>query len=147
MSTAAPAALPATTLPLAWRLRVLGTVAVVPPLLHFVSLHRVASRVRVRPASATPPPVHALVREVDRWLDHLPRPWRTTCLKRAGVLYSLMRRGGIDVELHIGVKRDSTGALAAHAWLVRDGRAFFEHPASPLGTFQVIARFPESAAA
>ena len=63
--------------------------------------------------------------------------------KRAAVLYALFRRSGMQVELWIGVRRDSDGALAAHAWLVRDGAPYLEALEGSLPTFQVIARFPE----
>lgn len=132
-------------LPVGWRARVLAIVACVPPLLHVQSLHRIASRVPVGQPHGDVPSTEALVREVDRWLNHLPWPWRRTCLKRAGVLYALLRRAGVEVELHIGVKRDDAGALAAHAWLMRNGAPFLEDPESPIGRFQVITRIPEPA--
>jgi hypothetical protein len=30
-------------------------------------------------------------------------------------------RGGVAAQLRLGVRRDSSGALLAHAWLERDG--------------------------
>jgi len=134
----------AASLPFSWRLRVAGTVLVLPPLLHVVSLHRVANRLTVREIARAQPPIPPLVNEVDRWLTRLPWLWRTTCLKRAGVLYALLRKGGVEVELHIGVKRDDSGALAAHAWLMKGGAPYLEHPSAVLASYQVIARFPES---
>ena len=130
---------------MAWRLRVLALVAVVPPLLHVWSLHRIASRLDVKRSTAQAPDPEAVAQEVDRWLTHLPWPWRSTCLKRAGVLYALLRRGGVDVGLHIGIRRDEHGALAAHAWLIRDGSPYLESAANRIDSFKVIARFPETA--
>ena len=134
-------------LPFAWRLRVAGTALTVPPLLHLMSMHRLATRLSARRVRGAQPSSELVVDEVDRWLTRLPWPWRTTCLKRAGVLYFLLRRSGVAVELHIGVKRDAQGSFAAHAWLMRDGVPFLEHPSSPLATYRVIAQFPERAAA
>lgn len=133
-------------LTLAWRLRVAATCAIVPPLLHLVPLHRVANRLSVR-AGRKPAKPEALAREVDRWLTRLPPPWRTTCLKRAGSLYPLLRRAGHAVSLEIGVRRDAAGALAAHAWLTQDGHPILEPRGSDVTPFELIARFPEPVSA
>jgi len=91
-----------------------------------------------------------LARWVDRLLRRLPGPWHRTCLKRAAVLYHLLRRAGRPVELCIGVNRNRGPAksdLAAHAWLVRAGEPYLEaHPEHAL-SHVVIARFPEAPAA
>lgn len=130
-------------LPLAWRLRVVTTVALLSPLLHVVPLHRVANRLGLSRARTSAAPT-ALAREVDRWLTRLPPPWRSTCLKRAGALFSLLRGAGHDVSLCIGVRRNPGGALAAHAWLVMDNAPILEPDPDSPATFREIARFPES---
>lgn len=132
-----------TSLSLVWRCRVAALALVVPPLVHRVAIHRVVERLGTRKRSYRNPPVPELTVEVERWLQRLPGIWRMTCLKRAVVLFALLRRSGINVELHIGVKRDDAGALAAHAWLVRDGHTYLEPSDSMPATFQVITRFPE----
>ena len=58
---------------------------------------------------------------VDRILYRLPWIWRHTCLRRAAVLASLLRRDGRDAEVVIGVRRAADGRLDAHAWLRCDG--------------------------
>ncbi|HLB53717.1 MAG TPA: lasso peptide biosynthesis B2 protein [Gemmatimonadales bacterium] len=129
-----------------WRARTVATVLLIPPLLHFAPLQRLAPRLGGRPSSPPPPlPTERVVDWVDMLLHRLPWPWRFTCLKRAAVLYALFRRSGMPVELWIGVRRDPDGHLAAHAWLVRDGAPYLEALSDPLGTFQVIARFPQAA--
>lgn len=130
-------------LPLVWRFRVAALSLVLPPLVYKVPIHRLVARVGVRKRSYSNPAIPELVVEVERWLRRLPGIWRMTCLKRSIVLFALLRRSGIDVELHIGVKRDEGGALAAHAWLVRDGNPYLEPSDSVPATFQVITRFPE----
>jgi hypothetical protein len=80
---------------------------------------------------------------VDRLLCALPGPWRHTCLKRSAILYHLLRRSGLPVELCIGVRRDAAGPLTAHAWLIRDGIPYLERAESPSTTHTPIARFPE----
>jgi hypothetical protein len=44
------------------------------------------------------------------------------CLTQALVAQRLLRRGGIESEMHIGVTRGPSGGLLAHAWLEREGR-------------------------
>jgi len=46
---------------------------------------------------------------------------RPTCLARAVVLARLLRRGGRDARVVVGVSRD--GGFAAHAWVEDEGRA------------------------
>lgn len=131
---------------LGWKGRTIATVLLVPPLLHLISLQRVARHLgRGTPSPATAPPAADLAEWVDRLLHRLPGPWHYSCLKRAAVLYSLLRKAGIAPELRIGVRRDPGGSLEAHAWLVREGRPFLEPGGEHVGSFQVLASFPESA--
>lgn len=129
-----------------WKVRTVATVLVVPPLLHLVPLHRLARRLgRGRPRPGGAPPPSDLAEWTDRLLRRLPGPWHYSCLKRAAVLYSLLRRAGVAPELRVGVRRSATGALEAHAWLFRDGRPYLEPGEEHLDTFQLLASFPESA--
>lgn len=133
-------------LPWTWRLRATAMVAVVPPLLYLVSFSRLAGWLG---GSGSPPQAQdlddaSLARWVDRLLRNLPKPWRRTCLKRAAVLYHLLRRAGRPVELWIGVHKTGPSPLGAHAWLVRGGEPYLEsHPEHPQ-RHTVIARFPET---
>jgi hypothetical protein len=132
--------------PLAWRLRTAVWTAVIPPLLSCVSFQWLARRLgRLQPTSPDSIGVSdlALAALVDRILRRLPGPWRHTCLRRSAVLYHLLRRAGRPVELWVGVRHDSAGALAAHAWLVRDGKPYLERQPYPAAQHTVIARFPE----
>lgn len=135
-------------LPLQWRLRAAAAAVVIPPLLDVTSFARLMSWIG-RPPRRLPPHagVHdaSLARWVDRLLARLPGPWHRTCLKRAAVLYHLLRRAGQPVEIWIGVRRDDVGALAAHAWLVRDGAPYLERDVEAAAIHAVIARFPEGA--
>jgi hypothetical protein len=129
---------------LRWRLRVFGLVWTVPPLLHAVAVNRLVARLGTRNRAYANPPVESLAEEVDAWQRRLPWPWRSTCLKRAAVLYALLRRSGEDVQLHIGVKRERDGSLAAHAWLMRHGQPYLEPGGNAIETFQVITAFPDA---
>ena len=133
-------------LPFAWRLRATATVAVVPPLLYFVSFSRLAGWLGGSGNHSVAQDLDdtSLARWVDRLLRNLPNPWRRTCLKRAAVLYHLLRRAGRPVELWIGVHKTGAAALGAHAWLVRGGVPYLEtHPEHPQ-QHTVIARFPDT---
>ena len=80
---------------------------------------------------------------VDTLLRRLPWPWRYTCLKRAVVLFYLLRCSGRSVTLYIGVHRSPGGRLEAHAWLMRHDRPYLESEPETPARFRVIARFPE----
>lgn len=132
-------------LPILWRFRATAMVVLVPPLLYVVSFSRLAGwlggRTPRHPAQDLDDA--ALARWVDRLLRNLPNPWRRTCLKRAAVLYYLLRRAGRPVELCIGVHKTGASPVAAHAWLVRAGQPYLEPHAEHPESHTVIARFPE----
>lgn len=125
-----------------WRL-----VVAVPPLLHVMPTHRLIRRLTGRRNAYAAPPIETIAAELDALLYRLPWPWKWTCLKRATILFALLRRSGDEsVQLHIGVKREADKTFAAHAWLMRNNTPFLEPAASMFDTFQVITIFPESAA-
>jgi Transglutaminase-like superfamily len=49
-------------------------------------------------------------------------PLRSSCLPRTIVLWTLLRRRGIDADVRIGVRCDSQGEFHAHAWLEWNGQ-------------------------
>jgi len=133
-------------LPLGWRLRATAAVVVVPPLLYLVSFSRLAGWLG---GNRLGPPADGLDDEslaswVDRLLRRLPGPWHRTCLKRATVLFLLLRRAGRPVDLCIGVQRNGPAPLGAHAWLVRAGEPYLESLPEDARRHTVIARFPEA---
>jgi hypothetical protein len=133
-------------LPLTWRLRAAAMVVIVPPLLYVVSFSRLAGWLGGEDGRAPAENLDdaSLARWVDRLLRNLPNPWRRTCLKRAAVLYHLLRRAGRPVELWIGVHQSGPSPLGAHAWLVRGGTPYLEPHPEHSQTHTVIARFPEA---
>ena len=92
--------------------------------------------------SLTAPDDDVLSAYVGEVLHRLPPPWRYTCLRRGIVLYHLLRRAGRPVALHIGVRKDAGGVLAAHAWLVKGGAPYLEGDPAHSATFAEIATFP-----
>ena len=55
-------------------------------------------------------------------------PFAPTCLKKALVLYALLKRRGVDVKLIIGATKTDR-KLDAHAWLEHQGRVLIGGPA------------------
>ena len=47
---------------------------------------------------------------------------RATCLPQAMAAEALLTRGGLPAELRIGVKKEASGKLLAHAWVESGGR-------------------------
>ena len=69
-----------------------------------------------------------LAQHVDALLLRLPWIWRRTCLRRAVVIATLLRRNGRAPEIVIGVRKGADAALQAHAWLRCDGvDPYLEH--------------------
>jgi hypothetical protein len=128
----------------AWRVRALAACAVLPPLVSAVSLARIAAAAGTLHAHRAPPDDTALAAFVEAILRRLPAPWRYTCLRRSVVLFHLLRRAGRPVVLHIGVRKDAGGALAAHAWLVKDAAPYLESDPAHCAAFAEIARFPSA---
>ena len=122
---------------------------VVPPLLEVVSFARLerALAFAARHVTGRAPTDAIAVSWVDNALAGKPQPWRHTCLRRAAVLYYLLRSAKRDVQIAIGVRRDADGELKAHAWLLHDNAMYFESPtmAPVVPTYREIARFPSEA--
>jgi|JI8StandDraft_2_1071088.scaffolds.fasta_scaffold195059_2 hypothetical protein len=45
-------------------------------------------------------------------------PWRSDCLRQAEAGRRWLRRRGVVAELYLGARRDPSGALNIHAWLI-----------------------------
>ena len=52
--------------------------------------------------------------------------FKPICWKRAAVLHRYLARGGIPTRIIFGVRNESDGKFAGHAWLERDGRPILE---------------------
>lgn len=128
------------------RMRALGAALWIPPLIWLVSFQRLAARLG-RPRPTPPFEDAALADWVDDILRRLPGPWRYTCLKRAAVLYHLLRGAGRPLQLVIGVRRGPDGKLGAHAWLLLEHVLYLEPEPQAAGAHTVIAVFPDPSAA
>ena len=49
------------------------------------------------------------------------------CWKRAAVLHRYLSRNGIPTRIIFGVRNESGGKVAGHAWLEREGRPILEN--------------------
>ena len=78
-------------------------------------------RLLVGSRRATTPTV---TREQVRWaMHHAQRVVpRATCLPQALAAEALLTRGGLPADLRIGVRKEASGKLLAHAWVESDGR-------------------------
>ena len=67
-----------------------------------------------------------LVRAIDLLLATDFLMFKPICWKRAAVLHRYLSRGGISTRIIFGVRNESDGKFAGHAWLERDGHPIFE---------------------
>jgi hypothetical protein len=91
--------------------------------------------------------------KVARYTDALQRRgawiYRPNCLRRSLVLYRLLRRAGINVQICLGVRRadataaqDISGGLEGHAWLVYQDMPFLERQQALPQSYRTTYRFP-----
>lgn len=68
-----------------------------------------------------------------------------SCLTQALALQKLLHGRGVASELKLGVRRDGPGGLAAHAWVLVDGKVVIGGAAADLAPFATIAKFDTGA--
>ena len=71
---------------------------------------------RSGPATVTPDQIHWAMRHAQRLVP------KATCLPQAVAAEALLTRGGLPADLRIGVKKEPSGKLLAHAWVESNGR-------------------------
>lgn len=125
-----------------WLLVRLACFAALVPLLMRLKLPYAARLVTPRRPAAAPDPlaIEQLIVCTDAVLQ-LGRPLlQVRCLTRGVTLYHFLRRLGLDVELHFGVRYDQD-LFTAHCWLVKDSEPFAEvHDPRPI--FTPTYKFP-----
>jgi hypothetical protein len=59
-----------------------------------------------------------LLRQIGTAVQRVSRnvPWRSRCYLEAVVTKRMLKRRGLPCAIHLGLKKDDTGSLAAHAW-------------------------------
>lgn len=67
----------------------------------------------------------------------------TRCLPRALALQALMARAGMTAQICLGVTKEPSSTLEAHAWVLHNGEPVFDEP--ELERFSVLSVFPAEA--
>ena len=107
---------------MAWWVAVLSVVA------RFYSLPRALQIVagnKKQPAR-TNTNANDLARAIDRLLAIDFLIFTPVCWKRAAVLHRYLSRSGIPTRIIFGVRNESGGTVAGHAWLEREGHPILE---------------------
>ncbi len=81
--------------------------------------------------------MRAIIEAIER-ISQVLAPLRINCLPRALVGHRLLGRKGFDVQLKIGVLKNRSDQLAAHAWLEYQGRVIL----GDLRGLEQFAAFP-----
>ena len=80
-----------------------------------------------------------LARAIDLLLSADVLMFKPICWKRAAVLHRYLLRNGISTCIIFGVRNETTGQVAGHAWLEANGKPILE--TSP-PEYVVTYRFP-----
>ena len=67
-----------------------------------------------------------LARAIDLLLSADVLMFKPICWKRAAVLHRYLLRNGIDTRIIFGVRNESGGKVAGHAWLEANGQPILE---------------------
>ena len=67
-------------------------------------------------------------------------PWRTVCFQKGLALQHMLRRRGVDAQLHYGVGFDPARALRAHVWVSAEGDIVIGGKEAP--EFRLLASMP-----
>ncbi len=70
-------------------------------------------------------------------------PWKTVCFQKGLALQAMLRRRGIDAQLHYGVGYDPARSLRAHVWVSAAGDIVIGGREAP--AFQLLASMPPGA--
>jgi hypothetical protein len=109
---------------MAWWVAVLSVAA------RFYSLPRaleiVAGKKR-KPSSPTSPRQDELARTIDLLLSADVLVFKPICWKRAAVLHRYLLRNGVTTRIVFGVRNETDGKVAGHAWLEANGQPILEN--------------------
>jgi hypothetical protein len=82
-----------------------------------------------------------LARAIDLLLSADVLMFKPICWKRAAVLHRYLLRNGINTRIIFGVRNDTSGKVAGHAWLEAGGQPILE---SAPPEYVVTYRFPSN---
>jgi Transglutaminase-like superfamily len=124
---------------MAWWVSVLSVTA------HFYSLPRaleiVAGKTYEKQRSPAATNEQELARAIDLLLSADFLIFKPICWKRAAILHRYLSRSGVSTRIIFGVRSESGGKVAGHAWLERDGQPILE---SAPPEYVVTYSFPSS---
>lgn len=108
-------------------IRAMFLLPIVAASLKTIGLRRTQSWLAGNALATTRPPTEqtrAKVRRAAQMVAAACRryPFRSGCLPRTIVLWSLLRRRGLHADVRIGVRHDTHGEFQAHAWLEWNGQ-------------------------
>ena len=107
---------------MAWWVAVLSVLARLYPLPRAL---RIVAGNKKEPAR-TDANANDLARAIDRLLAIDFLIFTPVCWKRAAVLHRYLSRSGIPTRIIFGVRNESGGTVAGHAWLEREGHPILE---------------------
>lgn len=67
-------------------------------------------------------------------------PWKVACFQQGLALQAMLRRRGVDVQLHYGVGYDPERSLTAHVWLCSHGTILIGGEQAP--NYRLLASIP-----
>ncbi len=71
-------------------------------------------------------------------------PWKTVCFQKGLALQAMLRRRGIDAQIHYGVGYDPARSLRAHVWVSAAGDIVIGGKEAP--EFKLLATMPPGTA-
>jgi hypothetical protein len=128
----------------AWLLvRVAAWAVVLSSAVRFCSLPTALNLLTVKPGgkSAASFDQPEIVSAVDAVLGVNFLVFKPICWKRASLLHRFLGQRGCDTTIVFGVRKDSAGELAGHAWLENGGTAILERDEP---NYTVTYRFPSA---
>ena len=134
--------------------RIFLLITVLPAMLRLLSLPRLMKMLTHRDLRVCKDPDSESKDKIVKFTDYLLNRnfwiYKSTCLKRALVLYYFLRRSGIDVQICFGVRSNAKSSeiktqnvLEGHAWLLYSGNIFLERDAKAIKTYTMTYSFPD----
>ena len=103
------------------------------------ALRTVSTTVRSRPVANDTETGARLAKAIDLLLATDVLVFRPSCWKRATILHRYLALNGIDSRIIFGMRKETDGGIAGHAWLEADGEPILEKDAP---AYAVTFRFP-----
>jgi hypothetical protein len=137
-----------------WFAQIAFLIMVLPVMLRAMSLPSVLRRLTPRhsPRVGYVPDKEKIARYTDWILRHRLGGYQPNCLKRSLVLYHFLRKSGLEVDIHLGLRRLNDQCATelnrqsidfqGHAWLTANGHVLLEHHGPIQTHFQETYRYP-----